>query len=136
MLFRSELGWTHVHDLDESAQAIKYGRAGGFGYTAGDTEGFVTQDSYGYVLRANLAYSDVFAGVNLKPEISFKHGIEGNGPEPGAAFREGEKTATISLTADYLNQYQVRMGYTNFFGGDYNAIDDRDFLSLSASVSF
>ncbi|GGK78894.1 hypothetical protein GCM10007941_31410 [Amphritea balenae] len=136
MTLIGELGWTHIHDLDESASAIKYGRNSVFGFTGTDTEGFVTQDSLGYVVRANLSYSDVFAGVNLKPEISFKHGIEGNGPEPGAAFREGEKTATISLTADYLNQYQVRMGYTNFFGGDYNAIDDRDFLSLSASVSF
>ncbi|WP_428035609.1 DUF1302 domain-containing protein [Amphritea sp.] len=136
MTLIGELGWTHVHDLDESATALKYGRNGIFGYTPGDTEGFVTQDSFGYVVRANLTYPNAFAGVNLKPEISFKHGIEGYGPQPGAAFNEGEKTATISLTADYLNQYQVQLGYTNFFGGDYNPIDDRDFLSLSASVSF
>ena len=131
-----ELGWIHVHDLDDSAAAMKYGRNSVFGYTSGDNDGFVTQNSFGYVVRANLMYPDVFAGVNLKPEISLKHGIEGNGPEPGAAFREDEKVATISLTADYLNQYQVQLGYTNFFGGDYNAVNDRDYLSLSASVSF
>lgn len=131
-----ELGWTHIHDFDDSNSAIKYGRNSLFGYTAGDNDGFVTQDSFGYVARANLSYSDVFAGVNLKPEISIKQGIEGNGPEPGAAFREGESSATLSLTADYLNQYRVQVGYTDFFGGDYNAIDDRDYLSLSASASF
>jgi hypothetical protein len=136
MTLIGELGWTHVHDLDESATALKYGRNGIFGYKAGDNKGFVTQDSFGYVVRANLSYPNAFSGINLKPEISFKHGIEGYGPQPGAAFNEGEKTATISLTADYLNQYQVQLGYTDFFGGDYNAIDDRDFLSLSASVSF
>jgi hypothetical protein len=136
MTLIGELGWTHVHDLDESASAVKYGRNSLFGYTAGDNDGFVTQNSFGYVVRANLTYSDVFAGINLKPEISFKHGVEGYGPEPGASFGEGEKTATFSLTADYLNQYQVQLGYTDFFGGDYNAIDDRDFLSLSASASF
>ncbi|UTW03687.1 DUF1302 domain-containing protein [Amphritea atlantica] len=136
MTLIGELGWTHVHDLDESATALKYGRNGIFGYTPGDTDGFVTQNSFGYVVRANLTYPSAFAGVNLKPEVSFKHGIEGYGPEPGASFGEGEKAATLSLTADYLNQYQVQLGYTNFFGGDYNAIDDRDFLSLSASVSF
>ena len=136
MTLIGELGWTHVHDLDESATALKYGRNGIFGYKAGDNEGFVTQDSFGYVVRANLSYPNAFSGINLKPEISFKHGIEGYGPQPGAAFNEGEKTATISLTADYLNQYQVQLGYTNFFGGDFNAVDDRDFLSLSASVSF
>lgn len=136
MTLIGELGWTHVHDLDESASAIKYGRNSIFGFSSADTNGFVTQDSFGYVVRANLSYSDVFAGVNLKPEISLKQGIDGNGPEPGAAFREGESSATVSLTADYLNQYQVQLGYTSFFGGDYNAIDDRDYLSLSASASF
>ncbi|WP_299201068.1 DUF1302 domain-containing protein [uncultured Amphritea sp.] len=136
MALIGELGWTHIHDLDENASAIKYGRNSVFGFSNNDTDGFVTQDSFGYVVRANLSYSDVFAGVNLKPEISLKQGIDGNGPEPGAAFREGESSATLSLTADYLNQYQVQLGYTSFFGGDYNAIDDRDYLSLSASASF
>jgi hypothetical protein len=136
MTLIGELGWTHVHNLDESSDAVKYGRNSVFGYKTSDTDGFVTQDSIGFVGRASLTYSDVFAGVNLKPELSLKHGIDGNGPEPGASFREGESATTISLTADYLNQYQVQLGYTSFFGGDYNAIDDRDYLSLSASASF
>ncbi len=131
-----ELGWTHVHGLDEDVNALKYGRAGNFGYASGDDDGFVTQDSLGYVVRASLAYPNAVAGVSLTPQISFKHGVYGNGPEPGAAFREGEKALGLTLTADYLNQYRLQLGYTNFFGGDYNAIEDRDFLSLSASVSF
>jgi hypothetical protein len=131
-----EFGWTHVHGLDESANAIKFGRHGAYGYTAGDNEGFVTQDSYGYVLRANLNYPNAFAGVNLTPQISFKHGIDGFGPAPGAAFREGEKTLGLSLTADYLNKYSVQLSYTDYFGGDFNEVEDRDFISLSASVSF
>ena len=131
-----ELGWTHVHRLDESTNALKYGRAGTYGYASGDDEGFVTQDSLGYVLRASLSYPNAFAGVNLTPQVSFKHGIYGNGPEPGAAFREGEKALGLSLTADYLNRYRFQLGYTNYFGGDYNALADRDYLSLSASVSF
>lgn len=131
-----ELGWTHINDFNEDANALKYGRHGTFGYAAGETEGFVTQDSYGYVVRASLNYSDVFAGINLTPQLSLKQGLEGNGPEPGAAFREGESSATLSLTADYLNQYRVQVGYTDFFGGDYNGIEDRDYLSLSASASF
>ncbi|WP_415895141.1 DUF1302 domain-containing protein [Neptuniibacter sp. PT34_22] len=131
-----ELAWTHVHGLDESANALKYGRNGAFGYAAGDTDGFVTQDSYGYVLRANLNYPNAFAGVNLTPQISFKHGLEGYGPQPGAAFNEDEKTLGLSLTADYLNKYRVQLSYTDFFGGDFNSIEDRDFLSISASVSF
>ncbi|MEH6577306.1 MAG: DUF1302 domain-containing protein [Amphritea sp.] len=131
-----ELGWTHIHDFDEGPGALKYGRNGIFGFNATDTEGFVTQNSYGYVVRANLAYSDVFAGVNLKPEVSFKHGLSGYGPQPGAVFNEDEKTLSLSLTADYLNQYSVQLSYTDFFGGNFNPIDDRDFVALSASMSF
>ena len=131
-----EVAWTHVHGLDEDANALKYGRNGAYGYEAGDTEGFVTQDSYGYVLRANLNYPNAIAGINLTPQISFKHGLEGYGPQPGAAFNEDEKTLGLSLTADYLNMYSVQVSYTDYFGGNYNSTEDRDFLSLSASVSF
>ncbi|MCP4596672.1 DUF1302 domain-containing protein [Neptuniibacter sp.] len=131
-----ELAWTHVHGLDEDANALKYGRNGAFGYAAGDTEGFVTQDSVGYVLRANLTYPNAFAGVNLSPQISFRHGIDGYGPQPGPAFNEDEKTLGLSLTADYLNKYSVSLSYTDYFGGKFNSLEDRDFISLSASVSF
>jgi hypothetical protein len=131
-----EAAWTHVHGLDEGANALKYGKNGAYGYQAGATEGFVTQDSYGYVLRANLSYPNAFAGVTLTPQISFKHGLEGYGPQPGAAFNEDEKTLGLSLTADYLNKYSFQASYTDYFGGDFNSIEDRDFFSLSASVSF
>jgi hypothetical protein len=131
-----ELGWTHVHGLDEGKNAIKYGRAGAWGYSAGDDDGFVTQDSFGYVARAALTYPNVLSGVNLKPQLSIKHGLKGYGPEPGAAFREGEKAIGLTLTADYLNQYQFEVGYTSFLGGDYNALEDRDYFTLSTSVSF
>lgn len=131
-----ELGWTHIHDFDESANALKYGRAGVFGYSSGDNDGFVTQDSFGYVVRASLSYPSAFAGVNLTPEISFKHGVKGYGPQPGAAFNEDQKSISLSLGADYLERYSAELTYTNFFGGDYNELSDRDFIALSASVSF
>lgn len=131
-----ELGWTHIHDFDESAGALKYGRGGAYGYRAGDNDGFVTQDSFGYVVRAGLAYPNAIGGVSLSPQISFKHGIKGNGPEPGVVFREGEKALGLTLTADYLNRYSLQAGYTSFFGGDYNALNDRDYFALSASVAF
>lgn len=131
-----ELGWTHVHGLDESTDALKFGRSGVFGYQPGDDDGFVTQDSFGYVVRASLTYPSVFAGVNLTPQVSFKHGIKGYGPQPGAAFNEGEKSINLSLTADYMERYSAQLSYTNFFGGDFNPISDRDFIALSASVSF
>lgn len=131
-----ELAWTHIHNFDESPDALKYGRNGAFGYTAGDNDGFVTSDSYGYVARGSLEYPNALAGISLKPEISFKHGLEGYGPQPGASFAEDQKTLSLSLTGEYLNQYAVQLAYTNFFGGNDNELEDRDFVSLSASVAF
>ncbi|TVQ70741.1 MAG: DUF1302 domain-containing protein [Oceanospirillales bacterium] len=132
----AELGWTHVHGLDEDANAIKYGRSGIFGYQQGDTSGFVTSNSYGYVLRGALEYPNAFAGVTLTPELNFRHGVKGNGPEPGAAFRENEKAVNIGITADYMNRYRVGASYTSFFGGSFNAEKDRDYISLNASIAF
>ncbi|WP_417581708.1 DUF1302 domain-containing protein [Nitrincola sp.] len=131
-----ELGWTHVHGLDEDANALKYGRSGIYGYEAGDTDGFVTRNSYGYVLRGALEYPNAFAGVTLTPEFNFRHGIKGNGPEPGAAFRENEKAISLGITADYMNRYRIGASYTSFFGGSFNAEKDRDYLSLNASIAF
>ncbi|KDE40524.1 MAG: DUF1302 domain-containing protein [Nitrincola lacisaponensis] len=132
----AELGWTHVHGLDEGADAMKYGRSGIFGYEAGDTSGFVTRNSYGYVLRGALEYPNAFAGMTLTPELNFRHGVKGNGPEPGAAFRENEKAINIGLTADYMNRYRFGASYTSFFGGSFNAEKDRDYISLNASIAF
>lgn len=131
-----EVAWTHINDLDESADALKYGRNGVFGYAAGETDGFVTEDTYGYVVRANLEYPNALFGATLTPQISFSHGLEGYGVQPGASFNEDEKVLGLSLSAEYLNKYLVQMSYTNYSGGDFNALEDRDFISLSASVSF
>ena len=136
MALVGELGWTHIHGFDESSNAIKYGRSGVFGYTSSDNDGFVTQDSFGYVVRSSLSYSDVFSGINLTPQLSFKHGVKGYGPQPGATFSEGQKSLNLSLTADYLERYSAQLSYTNFFGGKFNELEDRDFISLSASVAF
>ena len=38
--------------------------------------------------------------------------------------------------AKYLNNYEVSLSYTDYFGGDYNTAIDRDFLSASFGVTF
>ena len=136
-----ELGWTHVHDLDESAEALKFGRNGTFGFSAtggavNQNDGFVTKDSVGYVVRANLQYPDAIAGFSLRPQISFRHGVHGFGPQPGPAFNEGERVLGLSLQAEYQNRFVVELAYTDFFGGSFNALSDRDFISLSATLSY
>ena len=97
-------------------------------------DGYVTDSSWGYRIRAGLAYNDVFAGINLTPSFAWSHDVDGY--SPNSNFNEGSKALTLSLGAEYLNRYTGSLAYTNFSGGDYNVVEDRDFLSLSFSVSF
>ena len=99
-----------------------------------EDDGFVTSTSWGYRARAIWDYNDVFAGVNLKPSVSWSHDVDGYGPN--GLFNEGAKAVSLALDADYLNTYTASLSYTDFFGGEYNTLIDRDFLALSFGVSF
>jgi hypothetical protein len=94
----------------------------------------VTDSSWGYRIRAGLVYNDVFAGINLTPSLAWSHDVDGY--SPNSNFNEGAKALTLSLGAEYLNRYTGSLAYTTFSGGDYNTVEDRDFLSLSVAVSF
>ncbi len=98
------------------------------------TDGYVTDSSWGYRIRAGLTYNDVFAGINLTPSLAWSQDVDGY--SPNSNFNEGAKALTLSLGAEYLNRYTGSLAYTTFSGGDYNTVEDRDFLSLSVAVSF
>lgn len=97
-----------------------------------ENDGFYTDWSYGYRIRAQLDYSNVFAGINLSPNLTWSHDVEGYGPN----FSENAKAISVGLNADYGNKYAASLSYTDFFDGKYNTNVDRDFLSASFSVSF
>ncbi|WP_394242004.1 DUF1302 domain-containing protein [Halopseudomonas laoshanensis] len=97
-----------------------------------ENDGFYTEWSSGYRLRASLDYSNVFAGINLSPNVSWSHDVSGYGPN----FTEDAKAINIGLNADYGNKYSASLSYTDFFDGKYNTNVDRDFLSASLSVNF
>jgi Protein of unknown function (DUF1302) len=163
LAFVGEVGATFVHNLPDTDE-IRYGRTDqlGVGSTsfidANDgcaavngrsnssfqttaqscsDEGYVTSFSWGYRMRASLQYNDVFAGVNLAPQMAWGHDVKGYAPGPGANFYEGRKSLGLSVKADYLNQYSATLAYTNFFGGGiHNALSDRDNLAVSVAYSF
>ncbi len=158
-----EIGVTHVGGLESKSEA-RYGRdpvfgpgtlPGGFcntlntGTAVGgglpnasslntncNNDGFTTATSWGYRARAIWEYPDVFAGVNLKPSVAWSHDVKGYSPGPGANFEEGRKAVSLGVDAEYQNTYTVGLNYTNFFGGDFSTVDDRDFVALSMGVNF
>ncbi|QJI33772.1 DUF1302 domain-containing protein [Pseudomonas sp. ADAK13] len=158
-----EVGMTYVGGL-ESKSKVRYGRDPVFGpgtlpngacpalnnstaqgaglpnanglNTNCNNDGFTTATSWGYRGRAIWEYPDVFAGVNLKPNVAWSHDVKGYSPGPGGNFEEGRKAVSLGLDAEYQNTYTASLNYTNFFGGDFSTVDDRDFVALSVGVNF
>ncbi len=98
---------------------------------------FPTSGAWGYKLRFAGEYNDVFAGVNLRPTVSFSHDVYGTTPTPIANFLENRKAVGVSMEAVYLNDYSLNVSYTDFYGAEpYNQLADRDYYSVSAQVSF
>ncbi len=140
-----EIGYAHVGGL-ESKRDVRYGRDAIYGTPVGvepnniesaaryGWDGFVSASSWGYRLRAIADYNNVFAGINFKPNLSFSHDVDGYGPN--GLFNEGSKAVSIGLDAEYQNMYTASLSYTDFFGGDYNTLVDRDFLAFSVGVNF
>ena len=135
-----EIGYAHVGGLESTAD-VRYGRDAIYGtptdpaaLAANGRHGFVTADSWGYRLRAIADYNNVFAGINFKPNLSFSHDVDGYGPN--GLFNEGAKAVSVGLDAEYQNTYTASLSYTDFFGGDYNMLTDRDFLAFSVGVNF
>ncbi len=135
----AELGYGHVWDLDESDGAIKYGRATVYGVSfdgvGDDNDGFTTSDSAGYRLAVKADYRNVFAGVDLAPSVAWSHDVYGYSPEPQGTFQEGRTGINLALKADYLKKYNASVSYTQF-GGDFNPLSDRDYVSVAVGISF
>ncbi|MDO9346189.1 DUF1302 domain-containing protein [Pseudomonas pergaminensis] len=158
-----EIGVTHVGGLESKSDA-RYGRdpvfgpgslPGGFCNTLNNStaqggglanaaslntncnnDGYTTATSWGYRARAIWEYPDVFAGVNLKPNVAWSHDVKGYSPGPGGNFEEGRKAVSLGLDAEYQNTYTASLAYTNFFGGKFSTVDDRDFVALSFGANF
>ncbi len=144
-----EVGYNHINGIDDDVGELRFGRNAVFGAgqlssqatcrafnSANPDEcndrGFFTSHSWGYRARASLEYSNVFAGVSLTPSLAWSHDVAGYGPN----FDEGSKAISLGLSAAYQNTYNASLSYTDFFGGDYNTVTDRDFVALSFGINF
>jgi hypothetical protein len=118
------------------------------------TDGFLTEFSWGYRVAARLEYANALFGGNLAPRFSFAHDVKGVGPN----FNQGVKAASLGLSWDYQRRWVVDAQYTNYWGGriycgtdvpgssvagqpaswcaSANPLKDRDFYSFNISYSF
>ncbi len=99
-------------------------------------DGFLTRFSWGYRMRASLSYPNAVAGIDLRPNLSWQHDVDGNGPGEGSAFSEGSKAISVGLDASLNNTYNASLAFTDFIDGDYGTRGDRDYVSISLGVNF
>lgn len=136
LTFVGEAALTYVHGFDESESAIKFGRPGTFGHPDETlNDGFVTESSWGYKALISLEYNNAFSGVNLQPSISWSEDVKGYSPHAGT-FKEGQQSLGLSINAHYLSIYNASISYTQYQGGKYSLLSDRDFASVSLGVQF
>jgi len=99
--------------------------------------GFADDFSCGYRIATRADFNNAIGAVTLQPAVAFYHDVEGTTPLPIANFVDDRKVVTVSLGADYLNAVRAKLAYTTYFGGgNYNLVNDRDFVSVTASYSF
>jgi len=128
-----EAGYSFIHDFEEDGEGVLK-----FGPNAdpSNDHGFTTQSSYGYRARVVASYTDVFAGVDLTPTLSWKHDLEGWAPNPGGSFSQGERSLGLTIKADYISTYSAAISYMQYMDGDASKVSDRDFASITVGMQF
>ncbi len=127
----------------------------GIGPGSVQTNGFVTNFSWGYRLAGRLEYANALFSGNIAPRVAWAQDVTGVGPN----FNQGVKSYTLGVTWDYQRKWLVDLQYSGFYGGrtycgidtpaaavpagqsasyctDANPLKDRDFYSVSVSYSF
>jgi hypothetical protein len=120
-VFVGEIGFTKYSGLNSN---LKYNGPGVTlpatqeGAVAGQagsvqTEGFVTENSWGYRLVTRAEYPNLFFNANVAPRIAFNHDVKG----VSQTFTEGVKSVSLGTNFDWQKKLSLDLSYTNFFGG-------------------
>jgi hypothetical protein len=159
-----EVGYTHLdlpRDIPFNAPGVFLPAPGSDTQTSfGSVQenGYASRDSWGYRLVGRMDYPNAIGAATLSPRLVFSHDVKGRSP----TFNEGAKALTFGLGINYLQNLEIDLSYTSFFGGDKiegndpnaafdpsfppnqsasysshtNPLKDRDFLAISISYSF
>ncbi|MDX2145131.1 MAG: DUF1302 domain-containing protein [Rhodospirillaceae bacterium] len=143
-----EVGATWIHNM-EGKSVLRYEGPGTFTSAnpfftqltlqpaTAAIRGFADQFSWGYRLVFRGDINNAIGSIALQPQIAFNHDVNGTTPSPIGNFVDGRKSVTVSLGANYLNDWSATLAYTvNGGGGVYNLLKDRDFVSMTVSYSF
>jgi hypothetical protein len=109
-------------------------------FQLGDVEAadrFPTRESYGFVMAGRLEYPNLIGALDILPHFSLEEDVHGTSPGPGGNFIQGRYALTVGMSVSLQSKWEATVDYTNFGGaGQYNLLNDRDFVSASIKYSF
>jgi hypothetical protein len=98
-------------------------------------DGYITDDAWGYRLRVSADYNNVFnSGVTVTPSVFWSHDVDGVSMDP--TFIEDRQVLGLGLKFNYNKKYTFEMNYVGYANADFDPLFDRDYYSVSASVTF
>ncbi len=99
-------------------------------------DGYVTDFAWGYRMRAQLDYANVFgSGIKVSPYGFLSHDVDGVSPD--GQFNEGRLTTSVGVGFEYDRKHKVDLSYVRFSNdADYDALRDRDYYGANYSYSF
>jgi hypothetical protein len=98
---------------------------------------FPTSFSWGYVVAGRLEYDNFIGAWNLLPHLTWSQDVTGVSPGPGGNFVAGRHATTLGVTTSTREKFDFDVSYTHYGGaGQYNLLNDRDFISASVKYSF
>lgn len=149
MTFIGEAAVQKWSGIGDPATSTRYGRAFvyGSGPVAGipcaalnpnasfcENRGYATSTAWGLRALMELSYSNVVAGINVKPRLFLSHDVKGWSAD--GLFSEGRVTVAPGVRLEYRNQYYLDLSYSRYARAKYDEFHDRDFFSLVAGVNF
>jgi hypothetical protein len=146
MSYGAELIYKLVPDLPK-VSVMRFGRAEVFGQgpvngvcpppaapVSCTSDGYVSQEAFGYRLRTGLKYPKVIGDVDLI--ASFVFGQDVWGWSGDGMLLEGRMLAAVSLQALYANRWSVAVAWQPTWGGTYNNSRDRSTAQAYVSYQF
>jgi len=97
------------------------------------SDGYTTEMSWGYRLRAQLLYPEVAKDLTLKPYMMYGQDVDGWSWDRN--FVEGREIGQLGVSAEYRDRYSIDLhwagsGHTRLAG------TDRDYIGLTVSAKF
>ncbi len=98
-------------------------------------DGYVTDNAWGYRLRASMDYNNVLnSGVTVTPSLFWSHDVEGVSMDP--TFIEDRKVLGLGVKFSLNKRYVLDLNYVDYADENFDPLFDRDYYSAAVSVTF